>query len=404
LAAQTAATLGAGILTIAYQEIIKDAGEKYFLYRNAKPYTLTAGKLRFITTPPTTPNTTAGSEGTATSTANMTFYFGAHHVVPFRVPHRWDVTPEQIVRNAPQMIAEYPNVIKDQAYATAEYWIHKQLVQRSMLIRADENSVYEKYSTVNDAAGTVTSFVTDLTEADDYWNTGNCVITSGKLWGQARPVNDWVNGTSTISFAAANAFDYPPDESGVYYPEDNATFFVNALTGIDSSKLFTTHSIESAFFYLDSHKAPGFGGAYDFKFGISPQIHKDLTADDRWGTMFQHAAPEEIEHGFTKVWMNCAGYRMKSGFRVDSDSYGTYAPAGAIHFTPFFGPNAFGCVKFAKLRNGKGLAGIDIHTIDKPDTGDPDRASIIYFMNVQNSPVVPNALGMLCVASGSTKS
>lgn len=76
--------------------------------------------------------------------------------------------------------------------------------------------------TVNDAAPTTTSFVTDLAEAsDDHYNGAFLLFTSGALTGQAREMDDY-NGTSK-TITVATAFTENPADGDAFVILGRAT-------------------------------------------------------------------------------------------------------------------------------------------------------------------------------------
>jgi hypothetical protein len=56
--------------------------------------------------------------------------------------------------------------------------------------------------TVNDAAATTTSFKTNLTQGDNYWNLCFILFTDGALQGQSRKVSSFVNTNGVITVAS----------------------------------------------------------------------------------------------------------------------------------------------------------------------------------------------------------
>lgn len=417
---QTTATLSAAIVNAVHRKIITDRGDDGLLYRNAISFTLSEnGSLQIVKSPPPTRISGAGSGNTngvvaeGSSGGAKTFVLGKEVHTPYKYCGYWQVTPEQMASSIKQVVTQYSDDIVRCALDSVEMDLHQKFTCNSFMIRADNNSTYQKVWTIDAAGSATTTWETDeLAEADHFWVGAVAGFTSGKNWGQFRAVDAFLDSENEIGLDTANIIWGQSDACGET-PADNDTGWICTTMGIDNSVVFSTTAIELAFYYLTKYRAKQYKGTpYQYKFGIQPQIGYDLGQDTSWKTSAMYNDSTKLERGFQKMWFNCLGYTMDEMYRTAAadgttghgEGVGVVQNAtGAVFYTPFWGPENYGCLKLTRHSDqGTGIANIRIDTIDKPDSNNINLAYITYALKIRNAAAIKNGLGQLTVASGSS--
>lgn len=411
MAAQTRATLGGAIVNLIYKKIVEDRGDDYFMYRNANAFTASnSGDLQIVKAPP--PELGAiGTEGTAPSSESA-FYYGKETYKPYIYNKYFIPTPEQMAASIKDVTRFYSDTVKNSAMKTAERDMHKKFTCNSLLIRADANDTYTKVFTIDATGSDTSNWETDeLTQASDFWNGGVGGFTNRKLFGQFRPIDDFETTENELQVSTSNTLWTQSDVVGET-PADNDTGIVTVGRGIGSSVVFTTSAIELALYYLNKYHAPYFKGtSYQYKFGIQPQIRWDLQQDDDWRKSAIYNDTTKLERGFEKQWMGALGYSMDEGYRTNVPDGGAstkgvgtaHSATGDCFYTPFFGPDAFGCYKLTSHTDqGTGIANIKVYVIDYPDHTNMTLAFITMSYSIRSCAVVKNGLGGLSVVSGTS--
>lgn len=257
---------------------------------------------------------------------------------------QFDVTPTEYgnhqtfwLPDTRQGFISYVNAAK-KAYGQwygegVDYLLTKMVSQACFLTRADGDTSYTVDGTTDDT-GTTTTLIdtTNLTQADDYWNGGIVVITSGNNIGEARIVSDFANGTSTVTVSVAfpNAV-----ASGV-------TYHICTTTGLDTGDVLTTQNVRKAVRTLEDNKAPKIGSHY---VGVLDAYQKfdfieSLTSVSQY-----------TEKGIQKVFANEVGEALgvrwvfaNKIYRADAALYAENT-SGNIRVSLIMGANAFGNVK-----------------------------------------------------------
>jgi len=251
-------------------------------------------------------------------------------------------------------------------------------------MRVDNSATYGKSCVATAGTTTTLTDATNLSEADDFWNGGTVVITSGQNKGYSAHIDDFASGVITFSPALKEACD------------KGDTFRVVTSTGITSTNVITCSAVERAVALLKYFNAPTYDGKYYIGI-ISPFVQYDFMQDSAWVNAHHYAQDTALFDGEVGRWGGVRWVEDTDPWLEAAGTIGTYNANGAVHQTPIFGRHAYA---------GVGLEGVpDKLFIKKP--GDQDTSNYInaYSMvawRVYFVPVVLNALFGVTLISGAS--
>jgi hypothetical protein len=206
-------------------------------------------------------------------------------------------------------------------------------------MRVDNDSSYAVSGTV-DSATTTTVVDATLTQADNYWNDGIIIFTSGTNKGSAHLVTDFVASSDTVTFSPAL------EEA----PAAGDTFRIVVTTGLTTTDVITARSVERAVAWLKFQNAPKYDGK-NYIGIMDPFVQYDFMGDSNWINAQQYASPENIKNGEIGKWGGVRWYEdtepymelITDGSAHESTQdrgFGVYNASGTIRHTPIFGAHA----------------------------------------------------------------
>lgn len=252
-------------------------------------------------------------------------------------------------------------------------------------MRVDGSTTYAVTGTVG-ATATTTSMYTDLNQADDFWNGGTVVFTSGVNKGIAVHVTDFAqtNGVVTFSPALATA------------PSPNDTFRIVTSTGITSSNVITCAAVERAVAFLKANHCPRYDGKYYIGI-ISPYVEYDFMNDSAWVSASEYAGSTQLFEGEIGRWGGVRWVEDTDPWTEAPGTIGTYVDGGAVHHTPIFGKHAYAGVRLDGAP--------DKLFIKKPgpqDTSNPINAFSVVAWRVYFTAAALNSLWGVTLISGAS--
>jgi len=206
-------------------------------------------------------------------------------------------------------------------------------------MRVDNDASYAVSGAV-DSATTTTVVDATLTQADDYWNDGIIIFTSGTNKGSAHLVTDFAAGTDTVTFSPAL------EEA----PAVGDTFRIVVTTGLASTDVITGRAVERAVAWLKYMNAPKYDGK--FYVGImDPFVQYDFMGDSNWVNAQLYASPENIKNGELGRWGGVRWFEDTEPYMelitdasahesTQDRGFGVYSASGTIRHTPIFGKHA----------------------------------------------------------------
>jgi N4-gp56 family major capsid protein len=251
-------------------------------------------------------------------------------------------------------------------------------------MRVDNSATYGKSCVATAGTTTTLTDATNLSEADDFWNGGTVVITSGQNKGYSAHIDDFASGVITFSPALKEACDA------------GDTFRVVTSTGITSTNVITCSAVERAVALLKYFNAPPYDGKYYIGI-ISPFVQYDFMQDSAWVNAHHYAQDTALFDGEVGRWGGVRWVEDTDPWLEAAGTIGTYDGTGTVHQTPIFGRHSYA---------GVGIEGVpDKLFIKKP--GDQDTSNYInaYSMvawRVYFVPVVLNALFGVTLVSGAS--
>lgn len=252
-------------------------------------------------------------------------------------------------------------------------------------MRVDNSSTYAKTGTVG-ATATTTSMYTDLSEADDFWNGGTVVFTSGVNKGISVHVTDFANINGVVTFTPAL----------VTPPSQNDTFRIVTSTGITPSNVITCAAVQRAVAFLKAQNCPPHDGKYYIGI-ISPFVEYDFMNDSAWVNAVEYAGSTQLFEGEIGRWGGVRWVEDTDPWTEDAGVIGTYSAGGAVHHTPIFGRHAYAGVRLDGAP--------DKLFIKKPgpqDTSNPINAYSVVAWRVYFAAAVLNALWGVTLISGAS--
>ena len=206
-------------------------------------------------------------------------------------------------------------------------------------MRVDNSTTYAKTGTVG-ATNTTTTCYSNLTEANDFWNDGLIIFTSGQNAGSAHLVTDFVQSNGVVTFT-------PTLKDA---PDENDTFRIVATTGIGASNVVTCASVERAVAILKNNKAPKYDGK-NYVGIISPFVTYDFMQDSAWVNAQHYASPEAIKDGEIGKWGGVRWFETTEAWKelvtdgtahetTQDRGFGFYSASGTVNHTPIFGKHA----------------------------------------------------------------
>lgn len=251
-------------------------------------------------------------------------------------------------------------------------------------MRVDNSPIYGKSCVATAGTTTTLTDATNLTEADDFWNGGTVVITSGQNKGYSAHIDDFDSGVITFSPALKEACD------------KGDTFRVVTSTGITSTNVITCSAVERAVALLKYFNAPTYDGKYYIGI-ISPFVQYDFMQDSAWVNAHHYAQDTALFDGEVGRWGGVRWVEDTDPWLEAAGTIGTYNANGAVHQTPIFGRHSYAGVGIEEVP--------DKLFIKKP--GDQDTSNYInaYSMvawRVYFVPVVLNALFGVTLVSGAS--
>jgi hypothetical protein len=209
--------------------------------------------------------------------------------------------------------------------------------------RADASATHQFYDVAVTSAGTSTTVIASaLTQADDFFNGGKIVITSGPGYGEARTITDFVASSDTLTVAPA--FDTTPTTASKFAiaTPGNAAAADNIVAG----DVITSTNTKAALKLLRIALAKPIKGG--FYMGIlDPYTEQDMMADADWKNLniYHAGAPQNLFEGEVgKLW-GISFVRGTIPFRSAVATGGTYSATGLVHHVPILGKNSLGVVE-----------------------------------------------------------
>ena len=258
------------------------------------------------------------------------------------------------------------------------------------LMRADLDTAY----TVDSAAtsdGTTTTLVdTVLTQADDYWNGGTIVFTSGWNMGLSGVVTDFDALSDTVTFTPANKQSVLP-----YATKSGDTYHICTRTGLVATDVITLKNVKQAVGRLRTNKAKVFQQYGKTYVGI---IDADVEID--LGDAFVDVG-KYSERGIKQYFDNEIGtvlgvrwVRATNLYRTDAN--GVASTTGVVRHVLIVGSDAYGTVPISAASNKPRII---IHA-PKPDDESESIGSL--GVKVWEAPVMLNAMSVVVLMCGAT--
>jgi len=215
-------------------------------------------------------------------------------------------------------------------------------------MRVDNSTTYAKSDAVDTTADT-TYCNSSLTEADNFWNDGVIIFTSGQCAGYAGLISDFVQSSGVVTFAPALKDA----------PGDTDTFRIVVTTGLAAANVVTGSAVERAVAILKHNKAPKYDGK--FYVGImSPFVVYDFMQDSAWVNAQHYASPEAIKNGELGKWGGVRWYEdteawtetITTGAATSgARGFGYYSATGTINHTPIFGKHAIAGTRISGVKD-----------------------------------------------------
>jgi len=216
-------------------------------------------------------------------------------------------------------------------------------------MRVDNSSTYAVSGVVTSAPLTTTITAALLTQADDFWNDGVIIFTSGQNAGYAGLVSDFVASSDTVTFGPALK-----DVCAV-----GDTFRIVVSTGLAATNIVTGSAVERAVAILKHNKAPKYDGK--FYAGImSPFVVYDFMQDSAWVNAVHYASPQDIlngelgKWGGVRFWEDTEGWTetITTGASTSAArGFGYYSATGTINHTPIFGKHCFAGTRISGVKD-----------------------------------------------------
>jgi len=235
---------------------------------------------------------------------------------------------------------------------------------------------------------------TSRTEANDFWNGGLLVLTSGPAAGQAAQITDFANSGGVFTIASGDFTTAPTTAT---------TYKALVTTGLDASWPFNTDAFIRAVYTLQGYMAEPFSGSM-WKVNIDPAMMADMKKDTIFVGSGMYRDTDKLEKGLRGFWFETeigldteGWYEAASTQAASATEMGTYAATGAVHTAWFYGADAFGCV--AVEGEGEGIANVKFNNIMTPDSVNNTLAFTshtwaCYFASCV--PFGPHVLGVSC--------
>lgn len=216
-------------------------------------------------------------------------------------------------------------------------------------MRVDNSATYGFTGTVGAAPTTTTVVAAELVQADDFWNDGVIIFTSGQNAGYAGLVSDFVASTDTVTFAPALKDA----------PAVGDSFRIVATTGLAATNIVTGSAVERAVAILKHNKAPKYDGK--FYAGImSPFVKYDFMQDSAWVNAIHYASPQDILNGELGKWGGVRFWEDTEGWTETictgaatsgARGFGYYSATGTINHTPIFGKHCFAGTRISGVKD-----------------------------------------------------
>jgi len=261
-------------------------------------------------------------------------------------------------------------------------------------MRVDNSTTYAKSDAVATTA-TTTYVNSSLGEANDFWNDGLIIFTSGQCAGYAGLVTDFVNANGVVTFE-------PTLKDA---PGDTDTFRIVTTTGLTAANIVTGSAVERAVALLKHNKAPKYDGK--FYVGImSPFVVYDFMQDSAWVNAQHYASPEAIKNGELGKWGGVRWFEDTQAFTTavcdgtahnDDLGFSVYSATGAVNQTPIFGKGAIAGTRISGVKDK-----LIVKVSGPQDTSNPTNAFSMVSWRVFFVATVLNGLFGVQILSGAS--
>ena len=261
-------------------------------------------------------------------------------------------------------------------------------------MRVDNSTTYAKSDAVATTA-TTTYVNSSLGEANDFWNDGLIIFTSGQCAGYAGLVTDFVNTNGVVTFE-------PTLKDA---PGDTDTFRIVTTTGLTAANIVTGSAVERAVALLKHNKAPKYDGK--FYVGImSPFVVYDFMQDSAWVNAQHYASPEAIKNGELGKWGGVRWFEDTQAFTTavcdgtahnDDLGFSVYSATGAVNQTPIFGKGAIAGTRISGVKDK-----LIVKVSGPQDTSNPTNAFSMVSWRVFFVATVLNGLFGVQILSGAS--
>ncbi len=238
-----------------------------------------------------------------------------------------------------------------------DYQIMKKMSTQGFRYRNDGDTTYYSNGAVHAGGSTTTTQISELTEADDFWNGGFLTITNpaGPAYDQTVKVSDFATSGDLLTHAAFTTIATTASRGSV-----------TVGTGIVATdKLVVGNLIKMAAFH-EKFQTEKFDGGTIRSF-ISPDQKADLWTD----TGFTDSATYDDSGRFRNYtivrWMGIEFMISSETYREDVDGTENQA-TGIVYVAPFFGKNSYSVIRFGNKGAGSKF-GVEFIPVEEADSG-----------------------------------
>ena len=232
------------------------------------------------------------------------------------------------------------------------------LAQNLYPMRIDGSATYEMQGTSATSTSSSVLVSANLSQANDFWNGGVAVVTSGNNFGMGGYILDSIQGDTSVTLNTA-APSYILNET----PADGDLFKVATTTGLDSDNPLDCAGVAKSVVTLQTNLTTPYDNGY-FMGILSPQTQYDIRNDSEWINADHYAGSKKLYNGEIGEWGGIRFVLDTLPWRSDAGTMGTYAAAGAIFHTPIFGKDCYAGVRFNGVQD-------KLIKKSKEQTGDP---------------------------------
>lgn len=257
-----------------------------------------------------------------------------------------ELTEEDLLYPVANAVEKANEILAAQYAESIDWRIMKQVAPFISHIRTDAPGTTDEFldeskNVTATGPNSTTSFTTNLTEANDYWDNAYLTFTSGVNYGITKPVDNFVSINGVTSFTAANAFPQAPATSD--------KFIISRLDGLAATAdNLASSGIRRAQRFLKKYNAKRpiktANGPY-WAAVVDEDVESDLLGDATAGGFLDSKYTD-----FGPIQKGLIGRLFGSQFYLTTQPYReattqAQSDSGAVHSNLFLGKLCYGMSK-----------------------------------------------------------